>query len=176
MPEGEKSISNEETFPRDVDDPEVIHRELLRLSEKVASRLRRAGVAGRTVSIKVRFADFSTITRSRTLRSHTDVGREVYATARDLYDALGLQRARLRLVGVKVEGLLEAADAPRQMLLDEPEVGWREAEQAMDRAVARFGRGSIRPARLVPGPEESGEDGHEGFGGQQPVAPRPGRG
>jgi DNA polymerase-4 len=176
MPEGEKSISNEETFPRDVDDPEVIHRELLRLSEKVASRLRQAGVAGRTVSIKVRFADFSTITRSRTLRSHTDVGREVYATARDLYDALGLQRARLRLVGVKVEGLLEAAEAPRQMLLDEPEVGWREAEQAMDRAVARFGRGSIRPARLVPGPEEPGEGGHEGFGGQQPVAPRPGRG
>ncbi|MGD9955839.1 MAG: DNA polymerase IV [Candidatus Nanopelagicales bacterium] len=176
VPEGEKSIGNEETFPRDVDDPEVIRRELLRLSEKVASRMRRAGVAGRTVSIKVRFADFSTITRSRTLRSPTDVGREVYATARDLYDALGLQRARLRLVGVRVEGLVEAEDAPRQLLLDEPEVGWREAEQAVDRAEARFGRGSVRPARLVPGPDDGDDGGHEGFGGIQPAAPRPGRG
>jgi DNA polymerase-4 len=170
VPEGEKSVGHEETFPRDVDDPEVIRRELLRLSEKVAARLRAQGVAGRTVSIKVRFADFSTITRSRTLRSPTDVGREVYATARELYDALGLQRARLRLVGVRVEGLVDAAEAPRQMLLDEPDAGWREAEQAVDRASARFGRGSVRPARLLPAP---GADPHEGFGGIQPVAPRP---
>jgi DNA polymerase-4 len=166
VPEGEKSIGNEETFPRDVDDPEVIRRELLRLSEKVASRLRAQGFAGRTVVIKVRFADFSTITRSRTLRSPTDVGRDIYATARDLYDALGLQRARLRLVGVRVEGLLDADEAPRQMLLDEPELGWREAEQAVDRATARFGRGTVRPARLL-GPGE-----HDGWGGT-PVAPRP---
>ena len=87
---------------------------------------------------------------------------------RELYEALGLQRARLRLVGVRVEGLLEAELAPRQMLLDEPELGWREAEQAVDRASARFGRGSVRPARLI----GTGED--DGWGGA-PVAPRPGR-
>ena len=166
MPEGEKSIGNEETFPRDIDDPDVIRRELLRLSEKVAARLRAQGYAGRTVVLKVRFADFSTITRSRTLRSPTDVGRDIYATARDLYDALGLQRARLRLVGVRAEGLVDADEAPRQMMLDEPELGWREAEQAVDRASARFGRGSVRPARLL-GTGES-----DGWGGA-PVAPRP---
>jgi DNA polymerase-4 len=166
VPEGEKSIGNEETFPRDVDDPDVIRRELLRLSEKVASRLRAQGYAGRTVVIKVRFADFSTITRSRTLRSPTDVARDIYGTARDLYDALGLQRARLRLVGVRVEGLLDADEAPRQMLLDEPELGWREAEQAVDRASARFGRGTVRPARLL-GPGE-----RDGWGGAQ-APPRP---
>jgi DNA polymerase-4 len=165
-PEVEKSVGNEETFPRDIDDPEVIRRELLRLSEKVASRLRAQGYAGRTVVLKVRFADFTTITRSRTLRSATDVGREIYATAVALHDALGLQRARLRLVGVRVEGIVDADDAPRQMLLDEPEVGWREAEQAVDRASARFGRGSVRPARLL------GTGGDDGFGGA-PVAPRP---
>jgi DNA polymerase-4 len=167
-PEAEKSIGNEETFPRDIDDPDVIRRELLRLSEKVAARLRQQGYAGRTVVLKVRFADFRTITRSRTLTSHTDVGRDIYRTVRELYEALGLQRARLRLVGVRVEGLLEAELAPRQMLLDEPELGWREAEQAVDRATARFGRGSVRPARLI----GSGED--DGWGGA-PVAPRPGR-
>jgi DNA polymerase IV len=168
VPEREKSIGNEETFPRDIDDPEVIRRELLRLSEKVASRLRRQGYAGRTVAIKVRFADFSTISRSRTLRSPTDVGKEIYETARELYDALGLQRARLRLVGVRAEGLVDASLATRQLQLDEPDLGWREAEQAVDRASARFGRGSVRPARLL----GTGDD--DGFGGT-PVAPRPGR-
>jgi DNA polymerase-4 len=170
-PEAEKSIGNEETFPRDIDDPEIIRRELLRLSEKVAARLRQQGYAGRTVVLKVRFADFSTITRSRTLRSATDVGRDIYATVRELYEALGLQRARLRLVGVRVEGLLDADEAPRQMLFDEPELGWREAEQAVDRASARFGRGSVRPARLIPSGDGADDD---GFGGA-PVAPRPGR-
>jgi DNA polymerase-4 len=101
------------------------------------------------VSIKVRFADFTTITRSRTLREPTDVAREVYATARELFDALGLHRARLRLVGVRVEGLAPAAQHQRQLLLDEKPFGWRDAEQAVDRASARFGAGSVRPASLV---------------------------
>lgn len=156
--ETEKSISNEQTFTRDVDDPEVIRRELLRLSEQVARRLRTAGFVGRTVAIKVRFADFTTITRSRTLPEPTDVGRDLYATATRLYDALGLQRARLRLVGVRVEGLLDADEAPQQLLLDAPEHGWREAERAADAATARFGRGAVIPARLVPTDTEPGTE------------------
>jgi DNA polymerase-4 len=147
--QGERSIGAEETFSHDVDDPALVHRELLRLSERTAARLRSAGLVGRTVSIKVRFADFTTITRARTLRESTDVAREVYATARSLFDALGLQRARLRLVGVRVEGLAPADLQERQMRLDEPEVGWRDAERAVDRASARFGAGSVRPASLV---------------------------
>jgi DNA polymerase-4 len=147
--EPDKSIGNEETFARDVDDPEVVRRELLRLSDKTAGRLRRAGMVGRTVSIKIRFADFTTITRSRTLRDPTDVAQEIYATARGLYDALGLDRARLRLVGVRVEGLVEVETAPRQMLLGDRLHGRREVEQAADRAVERFGTGVVRPASLV---------------------------
>jgi DNA polymerase-4 len=149
--EPDKSIGAEETFATDVDDAQVVLRELLRLSEKVAARLRSAGYVGRTVSIKVRFADFTTITRSRTLRDPTDVGREVYATARALFDALGLQRARLRLVGVRVEGLVDAAERAEQLLLDAPEHGWRDAEVAVDRASRRFGRGVVRPGTLLRG-------------------------
>ena len=104
---------------------------------------------GRTVSIKVRFADFTTITRARTLRHHTDVSRDIFATARELYDPLGLQRARIRLVGVRLEGLVEGAGAPIQATLDEPEHGWRDADRAVDRASARFGAGAVRPAALV---------------------------
>jgi len=99
--EHEKSIGNEETFAHDIDDPELIHAHLLKLSDQVAGRLRRSGQVGRTVSVKVRFADFTTLTRSRTLTSPTDVGREIYETVRHLYDALGLERVRIRLVGVR---------------------------------------------------------------------------
>jgi DNA polymerase-4 len=147
--EPEKSIGNEETFAYDVDDPEVIHAHLLRLADQVAARLRTAGFVGRTVSLKVRFADFSTITRSRTLRQPTDVGKEIYDAVRALYDALGLQRVRIRLVGVRLEGLVDAAAAPEQLALDAPEHGRRDAEVAVDALRARYGSAAVRPARLV---------------------------
>lgn len=145
----EKSIGSDETFAHDIDDPEVIHRELLRLADRTAARVRAAGMVGRTVSIKVRFADFTTITRSRTLREATDVSREIYAAARALYDSLGLQRARIRLVGVRMEGLVDVERASRQPRLDDPDQGWREADRAVDRASARFGAGAVRPGSLV---------------------------
>jgi DNA polymerase IV len=148
--EPDRSIGAEETFDADVDDHAVIHRELLRLAEKTAARLRASGQAGRTVSIKVRFADFTTITRARTLPAPTDAGHEVYATARALYDALELDRPRIRLVGVRVEGIAVAGDAARQLELGARERGWRDADRAVDRAVDRFGRGAVRPATLVP--------------------------
>lgn len=147
--EPDKSIGAEETFGSDVDDPAVVARELLRLSERTAARLRASGQVARTVSVKIRFADFTTITRARTLPEHTDVGRTVYETALALYQALGLERARLRLVGVRVEGITDAATAARQLLLGERDAGWREAEQAVDRAARRFGAGAVRPAALV---------------------------
>ncbi|MGZ6793087.1 MAG: DNA polymerase IV [Mycobacteriales bacterium] len=147
--EPEKSIGAEETFPVDVDDPQVVRRELLRLAERTAARARAAQQVGRTVSLKVRFADFTTITRSRTLPESTDVGRVVFETALALYDALGLERARIRLVGVRLEGLAPAAAQARQLQLGERDTGWREAEQAVDRAARRFGAGAVRPATLV---------------------------
>ncbi len=145
----ERSIGNEETFGRDVDDPTVVTRELLRLSERVAARLRAAGQVGRTVVLKVRFADFTTITRSRTLKEPTDIARVLHATSSDLFAALGLDRARVRLVGVRVEQLSDSATSHRQLLLGERERGWREAELAVDRASARFGGGAVRSASLV---------------------------
>ncbi|MEJ5914833.1 DNA polymerase IV [Pseudokineococcus sp. 1T1Z-3] len=147
----EKSVGAEETFSSDVDDESVVLRELLRLSGLVASRLRAAGTVGRTVTLKVRFADFATITRSRTLDEATDVSQDVYTAARRLWEALRLERARIRLVGVRVEGLSAAADAHRQLRLDEREHGWREADRATDRAAARFGASSITTASLLRG-------------------------
>lgn len=145
----ERSIGADETFGADVDDAGYIHRELLRLADRATSRMRAGGLMARTVSIKVRFADFTTITRSRTIGQHTDVTQDVYRVAKDLFDALGLQRARIRLVGVRLEGLREASLVPMQVTLDAPEHGWRDAERAVDRAGARFGAGAVRPASLV---------------------------
>ena len=147
----ERSIGADETFSYDVDDPAYIRRELLKLSDRTAARVREAGMVGRTITVKVRFSDFTTITRSRTLRDPTDVSRDIFAMALALYDGLGLQRVRLRLVGVRMTGLMDSAEAPIQGLLDEPEHGWRDADRAVDRAGARFGAGAVRPASLVQG-------------------------
>ncbi|WP_406830450.1 DNA polymerase IV [Pedococcus sp. KACC 23699] len=166
----ERSIGSDETFEFDIDDPVQIHRHLLKLSDRTAARVRAAGMLGRTVTIRVRFADFTTITRSKTLRDPTDVSREIYETARTLYDALGLQRARIRLVGVRMEGLVDTEGAPIQGLLDEPDHGWREADRAVDRASARFGAGSVRPAALI-----SDKDRRQRPPGRPDDTPRQGR-
>jgi DNA polymerase-4 len=149
--EPDKSMGAEETFGRDTDDRLVVLRELLRLGTKVTARMRSAGVAGRTVTLKVRFADFTTITRSRTLTDATDVTGEVHAAATGLYDALGLQRARIRLVGVRVEGLVPREQVQRQLVLGARDRGWEEADRASDAAALRFGRGAVRRATLLIG-------------------------
>lgn len=147
--EPERSMGANETFGRDTDDRDVIVRELLRLSARVTGRMRTASVAGRTVTLTVRFADFTTITRSRTLPEATDVTQEVYRAAMGLYDVLGLQRARIRLVGVRVERLVPRATVQRQLVLGERERGWAEADRAVDRASLRFGSAAVAPASLL---------------------------
>jgi DNA polymerase IV len=151
----DKSIGAEETFATDVDDPEVIRRELLRLSGRTARGLRAGGCVARTVVVKLRLANFKTITRSRTLPEPTDVARKIYVTACDLYVAAGLDpRARLRLVGVRAAGLIPAGRSATQLAFGEPPASWRDAERAVDRIAGRFGPDSVRPAVLVrPGDE-----------------------
>ena len=144
--EPDQSISAAETFSYDIEDPELILQEYLRLTERAAARLRERDLFAKTISIKVRFADFSTITRSKTLPLPISSTQEIYAVVKDLYKALKLERARLRLVGVSLENLRE--DAPQQLMLGQREKGWREAESAIDRASARFGEKTVRPARL----------------------------
>jgi len=150
----EKSIGAEETFATDIDDPERIRRELLKLSGRTAHSLRASGYAARTVSVKLRLASFKTMTRSRTLSYPTDVAHEIYATACALYESAGLDHgARLRLVGVRVSSLVPASGANAQLTFDDRPVGWREAEQAVDKIASRFGVSAVRPAALVEDPD-----------------------
>jgi DNA polymerase-4 len=146
----EKSVGAEETFAVDIDDPEVIRRELLRLSGRTAQALRAAGCVARTITVKLRLASFKTITRSRTLAEPTDVARDIYVTACALYEGSGLDgKARLRLVGVRAAGLRPASEAARQLAFGDRPTGWREAERAVDQIARRFGSDAVRPAALV---------------------------
>ncbi len=145
--DAEKSISAAETFAQDLDNPSEILTEFLRLTERVSAKLRDKNLFSKSISIKVRFADFSTLNRSKTLALPIDGTHEIYEVVKKLYQALHLDRARMRLVGVSLENL--SAGAPEQMILGERESGWRQADGAIDRARARFGAGSVRPARLI---------------------------
>jgi DNA polymerase-4 len=145
----ERSVGSQETLALDTDRPEVVRRELLRMADRTARRIRKAGLLGRTVVLCLRFADFTEVTRSVTLDSPTDVAEEIHAAAMQAYARLGLDRARIRRVGVRVEGLVEADRAYRQPQLTDPEFGWREAEHAVDATVGRFGPGAVQRAVLA---------------------------
>ncbi len=146
--EVDKSISAAETFDTDIEDQDIILREFLRLTEKATYRMREKDFSARTISIKVRFADFKTITRSKTLPLAISATHEVFDVVKSLFLALKLDRARLRLVGVSLDGLEDGIDGSEQLILGEREKGWRQATAAIDKASARFGQGSVRPARL----------------------------
>jgi DNA polymerase-4 len=155
-PDGaEKSIGAEETFDTDHHDRQLLKRELLRLSERTARSLRERGLRGRTVSIKVRYADFTTITRARTLSQATDVTQDVYRTACALLDEQTPAGA-VRLIGVRVEQLAIASDIAEQLTFDAPAHGWRDADLAADEARARFGGAAVGPASLLDGHKTKG--------------------
>ncbi|WP_182113638.1 MULTISPECIES: DNA polymerase IV [unclassified Actinotalea] len=147
----EKSIGAETTFEQDTAAVDVLEGHLLRLADRCASQLRARGYVARTVSLKVRTEDFTTLTRSRTLGTPTDVGRDLYAAARDLLGGVDLGARRVRLLGVRAEGLGEAT--ARQLTLeeavDDASDARRRAEQAMDDVRQRFGAGALGAAALT---------------------------
>jgi DNA polymerase IV len=142
-----KGMSAEETFERDVDEPDVLRRELLRLAEKVAPRLRRSGVAARTVTLKVRFANFSTVTRSRTLTVPTDEAMLLHREAGALLAALRLERARVRLLGLGATNLVPSGAARQLDLLGDDR--WGRLERAADVARGRFGEAAVTRGALL---------------------------
>jgi DNA polymerase-4 len=141
-----KSVSHEETFGVDLDAEADLLRETLALSHKVAARLREDGYRARTVTLKVRLANFTTLTRSRTLPAPTDLAADLYQVATELYRGLPGARRRVRLIGVAATGLVPAAEEQLALLRGER---WGDVERAMDRIERRFGRGATMPAALL---------------------------
>lgn len=150
----EKSLGAEHTYATDVTDREVLDRTVLWLAHRVAGRARSHERVGEVVAIKVRWEDFTTLSRQRRLSRPTDAASEIGAAARELIDQLPRPLPPVRLIGVRLEGLAPQG-AGLQLSLDAGSDARRDAEAAMDRINARFS-GGLAPASLLSGHERRG--------------------
>lgn len=143
-----KSLGAEQTFERDLAGGAEIHRGLLALSDRAASRLRAVGASGHTVTLKVRFTDFTTVTRSKTLSSETDSTALIYRIAKELLPAeVAAGRKPVRLLGVSICNLIRRPASERLSL--EPPDRWPHADQALDEVRMRFGREALQFGSLL---------------------------
>jgi DNA polymerase-4 len=166
MPEHEaKSLSREETFARDIGDVGSLQRELRRLSDSVAARLRRHNLAARTIELKLRYGDFSTISRQATLADATDAGPVVYAQALALFESAWQRGRPVRLLGVGAANLAQPARQLR--LFEQEDLRQAQLDAALDRIRARFGERAIQRASLLEYSEAPNE-----VGGNEPWVSR----
>jgi DNA polymerase-4 len=144
-----KSVGAEETFERDLVTGDEVARGLLRLADRVSSRLRAQGISGQTVNVKVRFSSFTTVTRSKTLTQEVDSTAPIYAVARTLTArALATQTSiRVRLLGVSVSQLGDWPASEQISLEDQPR--WSAAESALDGIRRRFGDEAVTFGSLL---------------------------
>ena len=147
--EAPKSVGCEETFSHDLDHRAEILREILRLSDRVAGRLRAKALCGRTVSLKLRWSSFKTITRSKTLAEEIDTAQEIYEVAKELFSSLAPDRPRIRLVGVSLTGLTAGPPSRQLGLFGEGGRARRDAARAVDHIRDRFGDRAVGSATLL---------------------------
>ncbi|WP_276307999.1 DNA polymerase IV [Arthrobacter ruber] len=145
----EKSIGAEETFSRDIDDSDVLRRELLRLAHRTATRLRASGHRAGGVALKLRYADFTTLTRSKKLDEPVDSANALYGAATALLTALGDRPMAVRLIGLRAESLETGGDGSTQLTIDRRDDNWRIAERALDDVNRKFGDAGVMPAGLL---------------------------
>ncbi len=146
-----KSVSHEQTLEEDTNDAEELRRHLRRQAGGVGRRLRRHGLQGKTVVLKIKFADFAQITRSSTLDRSTQVGKTIYTEAVKLLGAQSL-RKKVRLIGVGVTGLEPAGERGQLDLFsarERDEEKWARAERAIDEIEERFGDGKVEPGTVL---------------------------
>jgi DNA polymerase IV len=145
-----KSVSHEHTFNEDTADVEKLESTLLRLCEMVARRLREQGLSGRTWQLKLRYSDFSTITRAHSLPGPTTVDSEIFTTIRRLFQDNWQNGRAIRLLGVQASNF---DDAPEQMdlLQDEGRQKWARAISASDKLRDKYGDSAIFLAKGMRG-------------------------
>ncbi len=141
-----KSVSHEQTFPEDTADAQFLRTRLLELSGQVGHRLRTHQLKGKTVTLKLRFSDFRTLTRSTTLPQPTNSDQQIYKSACALLETVKLAQHKVRLLGVAVNNLDRGGQLP---LLAQPDSSGAAVDSAIDEIRQLFGRDSVRRARLV---------------------------
>jgi DNA polymerase-4 len=152
---GAKSLSVEETYPEDLADSAAIERALLGLCDRLSSRLDRAEVAGHTITLKVRFAGFETITRSASVADPIALTPALWREIQKLLAKVRREQRGVRLLGVGVSGLVEVS-TPHQLTLES--APGDTAAEAVELVRRRFGHDAVGPASLMPhdGPRPGG--------------------
>jgi DNA polymerase IV len=144
-----KSISKETTFNEDTADADILDGHLWRLAEQVADRAKAKGLAGRTVTVKLKHKDFQTVTRRHGLGDATQMADRIYRAARELFDTAGT-KGPFRLIGVGIADLVGADQADLSGDLLDPDAGKRaKAERAADAIRAKFGHDAIMKGRAL---------------------------
>ncbi|MFF3939382.1 DNA polymerase Y family protein [Streptomyces phaeofaciens] len=144
-----RSLAAERPFERDELDPGRHRRALLSAAEELGTRLRSLEKVCRVLTLTVRYADRSSTTRSRTLKEPTAHSAALTGTAYGMYEALGLQRARVRAIVLRAESLGPAEQASYQLTFDPVDEKIRRVEQVADRIRAKFGPGAVKPGALA---------------------------
>ncbi len=145
-----KSISHEHTYDHDTANPEQIESTLMRLSEMVGRRMREQELQARTLQLKLRYKDFTTITRARTLQAPTQLDNEIFQQIRELFHASWRKGTEVRLLGVQASSFAEEK-AQRDFLQDNARGKWQQALSAADRLRDRFGESSVTLATGMKG-------------------------
>ncbi|MEU6509542.1 hypothetical protein [Streptomyces sp. NPDC046942] len=144
-----RSLVTERPFERDELDPDRHRRALLSAAEELGARLRAVEKVCRTLTLTVRYADRSSTTRSRTLKEPTAHSAALTKATYGMYEALGLQRARVRALALRAEGLTPADQASHQLTFDPVDEKVRRIEEVADRARAKFGPRAVMPGTLA---------------------------
>ncbi len=159
-----KSVSQEETYERDQWDLEVLGRDLLEQAGRVALRLRRMGMQGRCVTVKVRYGNFETVTRSQTLEAGTDHARDLHRVAVELLGRTEAGKRSVRLLGLGASSLEPAGSGQAGLFAEEKRERLRALDRAVDQLAGRFGKGGVRPGSLVASRSGEKEGGDPGTG------------
>ena len=141
-----KSVSHEHTYSVDTANVDQLESTIARLSEMVARRLREHGLHARTIGLKLRYTDFTTITRAHTLDQPTQLDPDIYSTARRLFRDNWRKGATVRLLGVRAAGF-EHTEGQLDLLGQEQHEKWKQALSAVDRVRDKFGEGAVSLAR-----------------------------
>ncbi|WP_458242893.1 DNA polymerase Y family protein [Streptomyces sp. MAI_2237] len=146
---GTPILATERPFALDELDPDRHRRALLSAAEELGARLRALDKVCGTLTLTVRYADRTATTRTRTLREPTAHSAALTRTAYAMYEALGLQRARVRALVLRAESLAPAEQASHQLTFDPVDEKVRRVEEAADRVRAKFGPGAVIPGALA---------------------------
>ena len=146
-----KSIGHEDTYSKDILDLEPAKRELLSLANRVARRMRRQGLEGKTITLKVKYSDFKLITRSITLHNCTNDSAEIYSSVCSLLKKTAVGKRPVRLLGISLSNLADIGSGRQLSLfnLDESTEKRTELNKAADSIIEKFGKRGIRPGTLI---------------------------